>query len=140
MEKALTLLKQIKPNPNMALDSELNRAIKNNQPLSAILLTVTPSRIMGEHTINAILKSLKKAIKNYHLVFQFEQDKYLLILPETTHSQAVTLGKRITKTVGKLIPTATLSIGISNYHSPERNAVEVNLDARARLRPLKKAI
>jgi diguanylate cyclase (GGDEF)-like protein len=101
----------------MMVDSDCFREIKH-----------TYGNAEGFKHIKYLAEILKISIRNSDLISRYDRDTFMIILPQTTLEEAITLGERIRSQVlnhpgsikGKPINT-TVSIGIASYPEQAKN-------------------
>lgn len=108
---------------------EIARCQTLHQPLSLLLLDVdhfkiindTYSHLVGDQVLVQIGWSIRKIIRETDLLGRYGGDEFLLLLPNTTRSQALSLAERICTTIAASRfdsdcgpVQVTVSIGIAN--------------------------
>ena len=120
-----------------AISRELNRAIVHNRSLSAILLTLQASHVSPTFTTECVT-SIKSFLHSYDYIFKLGDEKFVLLLPETTQKDAVEKGLKIKIQLeafgSRLNKKISVSIGISSYHTAHTEGLETHLNASPRLR------
>ncbi len=120
---------------NLILHKELEKAVKNNHALSAVLLTVDSKTVITSVTFKSFLKNLK-SVPNANYISWLSHNKIVLILPNTDQKKALEIGNQIKDLIEALSSIKnkkiSISIGISNYHTPDPNGLEVFIDSNAR--------
>jgi len=121
------------------LKQEINRAMRNGQNLTVILIDIDNMRAIsenaGEDDINRYLTGLGAAIasetREYDLVARYSYDVLAVVLPETNAQTGVEIARRLHKDFSKkVIPLrASFSAGIATY--PEHGITAEDLISSA---------
>ena len=119
---------------NLILYKELKKAQNKNYALSAILLTVDSKSVIISATFKTFLKNLK-CVPNANYIFWLAHNKIVLLLPHTDQKKALEAGNQIKDLIETLSSIknkkTAISIGISNYHTPDPHGLEVFIDSQA---------
>lgn len=121
------------------LKQEINRAMRNGQNLTVILIDIDDMRAISENAseddINRYLSALGTAIasetREYDLVARYSYDVLAVVLPETNAQTSVEIARRIHRDFsGKVMPLrASFSAGIATY--PEHGITAEDLISSA---------
>lgn len=111
------------------LDSEINRAIRNNLPLSLLLADIDHFKkfndCFGHQTGDFVLKEFaritKEVIREYDLIARYGGEEFVFVLPDTAQDEALIVAEKIRSTVeahcfddGRNTYHVTVSIGIAS--------------------------
>lgn len=104
------------------LDEEIARSVRNNHPLSLMLIDVdsfksindTYGHLVGDHVLAAIGASLRSRSRTFDLVGRLGGDEFAVLMPDTGATAAAALAERVRRegVIGAEVPV-TLSIGVS---------------------------
>jgi len=102
------------------LDSEINRAIRNDRPLSLLLADIDHFKkfndTYGHQTGDFILKEFcritKEVIREYDLLARYGGEEFAYVLPETSQEEAQIVAEKLRKTVEEV----TFDDGRQSYH------------------------
>lgn len=80
-----------------ALDAQITRSRRYGNPLSAIRLNLTPPTDPGQHhiTLRTLSQEFKMQLRWADLIGRLDTDNFLLVLPETTLSDAECLAQKL---------------------------------------------
>ncbi len=115
------------------LRQEIDRAQRYDRHLSLLMIDIDHFKsvndlfghVIGDQVLEEFSDILKSAFRKTDIITRFGGEEFAIILPETTIGHATMLAERIRKSieeynyshlVGK--KKITVSIGISNYHTP----------------------
>ena len=85
------------------LDAELNRAIRENRPLSLVMLDIDHFKnindryghLAGDQVLNQVAKVAQQTVRSYDWVGRWGGDEFLIILPGAASSYAAKISERI---------------------------------------------
>ena len=112
---------------------EIQRAQRYDRHLSLLMIDIDHFKkindlfghLTGDQILVEFSKILKASFRQTDIITRFGGEEFAIVLPETTIGQATLLAERIRKRIethdySRLIDTQplTVSIGISNYHTP----------------------
>lgn len=112
---------------------EIDRAHRYERHLSLLMIDIDHFKrvndrfghVVGDRVLEEIAKVIKQAVRKTDVITRFGGEEFAIILPETTVGHATMLAERIRKKIeshdySHLIKkeSITVSIGISNYHTP----------------------
>lgn len=115
------------------LRSEIDRARRYDRHLSLLMIDIDYFKkindlfghLIGDHVLVELAEILKISFRKTDIITRFGGEEFAIILPETTIGHATMLAERIRKKIehydySHLIKhePLTVSIGISNYHTP----------------------
>lgn len=115
------------------LRQEIDRAQRYDRHLSLLMIDIDHFKsindqfghIIGDQVLEEFADILKSAFRKTDIITRFGGEEFAIILPETTVGHATMLAERIRKSIADynyshLIgdKKITISIGISNYHTP----------------------
>jgi diguanylate cyclase (GGDEF)-like protein len=109
------------------LAAELNRSRRNGRPLSAVLIDVDKFKSIndagghaaGDAALRTVAQGIASSLRSYDLLGRFGGDEFLLILPETSATDALEVASRIRTLLAISVQShapalqPTLSIGIA---------------------------
>ncbi|WP_245577897.1 sensor domain-containing diguanylate cyclase [Maridesulfovibrio bastinii] len=112
-------------------ENEISRSKRYNRPLSIILMDVddfkkfndTYGHLAGDSVLNRLGQIIQSSIRETDKGFRYGGEEFLVVLPETSGTDAIITAKRIMQTMEeeKFHPNAnttvikTLSVGIAEY-------------------------
>lgn len=114
------------------ISRELNRAIIHNRSLATILLTLQLRLPLSPSCKGNLISTIKTILHPYDYVFKLENEKYVLLLPETNQKEAVEKGMQIKAQLEAL--NISVGIGVSSYHTAHAEGLETHLNASPRLK------
>ena len=102
------------------LDSEINRSIRNDRPLSLLLADIDHFKkfndTYGHQTGDFILKEFcrinKAVIREYDLIARYGGEEFVFVLPETNQEEALLVAEKIRQTTEEYV----FDDGINSYH------------------------
>ncbi len=115
------------------LKSEIDRAKRYDRHLSLLMIDIDYFKkindefghIIGDHILVRLASILQSSFRKTDIITRFGGEEFAIILPETEISHATILAERIRRKIqqhdySELIGAVhlTVSIGISNYHTP----------------------
>lgn len=98
------------------LAQELKTATENNQPLSIIMLDLDQFKrfndryghLVGDEVLRQVAAVLKSSVRANDFVARYGGDEIIIVLPQTTHSAALEISKRLAEKVSTLsFPSCT---------------------------------
>lgn len=113
---------------NQLLTKEMSRCNRKEQPLSLMMIDIDRFKQFndqyghktGDDVLVKVVETIKQSIREYDEVGRFGGDEFMVFLPETTSTQAKTIGKRIVEnlksdpfTINHETVDIFLSIGIA---------------------------
>jgi len=86
-----------------ALDQELNRAMRNDSEISLILIDIdhfkrfndTYGHQAGDFVLVCFARTLKTHLRNYDILARYGGEEFVVILPETSGDNAMTVAKKL---------------------------------------------
>jgi len=111
-------------------ENELKRAARYNESPSVIMLDLdylkrindTYGHSIGDQALKELARVCKSCARGFDLVARFGGDEFIILLPETTASQALSFTERLRQQIAGLVfatPAApigiTASIGVAEY-------------------------
>lgn len=115
------------------LRQEIDRAHRYERHLSLLMIDIDYFKkindlfghTVGDHVLQEVSSIIKETVRKTDMITRFGGEEFAIILPETTVGHATLLAERIRKKIEKNDYSAfikkeplTVSIGISNYHTP----------------------
>lgn len=113
------------------LKDEINRCRRYQTPLSLLLLDIdyfkkyndNYGHLEGNKVLNALGSTIQTCLRSMDTAYRYGGEEFTVLLPQTTSDEAVTVAKRIKKSVAKLpfkpkddkIAHITVSIGVAEY-------------------------
>jgi diguanylate cyclase (GGDEF)-like protein len=111
----------------LRLAGELDRARRNEHPLSALLIDVdhfkfindTHGHAAGDQALRSVAQCIARSLRSYDLLGRYGGDEFLLLLPETHAHHALEAAERIRSVVANsplpanLNHRPTISVGIT---------------------------
>ncbi|MCL2790426.1 MAG: GGDEF domain-containing protein [Desulfobulbus sp.] len=122
------------------LDSEINRSIRSDHPLSLLLADIDHFKqfndTYGHQTGDFILKEFcricKEVIREYDLIARYGGEEFVFVLPETDQEDALVVAEKLRKTTeeyvfndGTSCYRVTVSIGVASAF-PDRHEFDKN--------------
>ncbi|MBI4040800.1 MAG: diguanylate cyclase [Deltaproteobacteria bacterium] len=119
------------------LKKEIDRAKRYHRHLSLLMIDVDYFKsindefghLVGDTILEEIADILKASVRKTDVLSRFGGEEFAVILPETTIGHATMLAERIRKKIEEHNYTPwignkkiTVSIGISNYHTPDQKS------------------
>mgnify|MGYP006304929821 CR=1 FL=1 len=117
-----------------AMDMEIERAIRNEQPLSCIMLDIDNIKRIndeyghqcGDQAIRAIGRNLNSGLRKYDHAGRYGGEEFIIVLPTTEHDQALTIAQRFRESIEKTSLSdcieglnVTASLGVAQFRSGE---------------------
>ena len=122
-----------------ALLSEINRAQREQQPLSLILADLdrfkkvndSYGHVVGDQVLVEVARRMRNCLRSYDSIGRYGGEEFLIVLPNSDDSQAIQLAERIQFAVSSecfrfhhLDLTVTVSQGVVTWHEPDDIPVE----------------
>ncbi|OGQ02849.1 MAG: hypothetical protein A3D19_06395 [Deltaproteobacteria bacterium RIFCSPHIGHO2_02_FULL_38_15] len=119
------------------LRQEIERAQRYDRHLSLLMIDIDHFKrvndmfghLIGDHILEELSRVIQSAFRKTDTIARFGGEEFSIILPETTVGHATLLAERIRKKIeghdySRFIKKErlTVSIGISNYHTPGRKS------------------
>ena len=119
------------------LRQEIERAQRYERHLSLLMIDIDHFKkvndlfghLVGDEVLEEVADIITSAVRKTDIITRFGGEEFAIILPETTVGHATMLAERIRKKIeehdyARLIAkeSLTVSIGISNYHTPGRKS------------------
>ena len=119
------------------LRQEIDRAQRYERHLSLLMIDIDHFKrindlfghLIGDEALEEIADVIRSAVRKTDVITRFGGEEFAIILPETTIGHATLLAERIRKKIEEHDYSAliareslTVSIGISNYHTPGRKS------------------
>lgn len=119
------------------LRQEIERAQRYERHLSLLMIDIDHFKrvndlfghLIGDEVLEEVADVITSAVRKTDVITRFGGEEFAIILPETTIGHATLLAERIRKKIEEhdysyLIKkeSLTVSIGISNYHTPGRKS------------------
>lgn len=124
------------------IDSEISRANRRGEPLSAIMTDVDHFKkvndnyghLTGDIVLQSVAKMLEKTVRDYDILCRYGGEEFLIVTPMTNGEQAQGLAERIRKLAEEMvIPVEgqpdlkfTLSLGVSEFKPGEKIEVLIS--------------
>lgn len=121
------------------LASELERSQRSGKPCSVVMIDIdrfksvndTYGHHLGDEVLVAVARELQERMRVYDLAARFGGEEFVLLLPETDMSQAVSIAERIRTSVeamsfeGKLKPLMlTITAGVTTFPAPDLKSAD----------------
>jgi diguanylate cyclase (GGDEF)-like protein len=128
-----------------ALDKELERSQRKNHELSVLMVDIDHlaqindhlGQSKGDETIKHVARIIKKALRDIDVPCRFGGEEFAVILPETSHNDAMDVAERLRKEVRSSAATGigliTVSVGVASYPDNAK-------DVHALMRDLEQAV
>jgi diguanylate cyclase (GGDEF)-like protein len=117
----------------MILDTEISRARRFKHPLTLIMLDLDffkmyndrNGHVQGDSALRKVAGIITKKIRDVDTAARYGGEEFVIILPETSHDEAVRVAERIRKTVQEAsfkgerkLPkgSLTVSLGLVTFH------------------------
>jgi diguanylate cyclase (GGDEF)-like protein len=113
------------------LEKELKSSIKNQTPLSLIILDIdnfkrfndTYGHPVGDKILEAIAFLLKRNVRSKDFIARYGGEEFAIILPKTPVERAQIVGERLRRAVetnifydgSNVLPKITISVGVAGY-------------------------
>jgi len=124
------------------LNQEISRAQRFNHPLTIVMMDLdhfknyndTNGHVAGDKLLQKFARLIQNQIREIDNVARYGGEEFTIILPETTHNQAVRLAERIRRKIestkfkgGKTQPLGkvTVSMGLATFKSPHGDQKEL---------------
>lgn len=116
------------------LGRERERAQRGTKPLSVALVDIdffkkvndTHGHLVGDEVLKELCARLKTAVRPYDAVGRYGGEEFVVVFPETTSEEALTLGERLRLVVAEpdfavsgLELPITISVGLATSQGPE---------------------
>ncbi|OGQ18030.1 MAG: hypothetical protein A3B70_06355 [Deltaproteobacteria bacterium RIFCSPHIGHO2_02_FULL_40_11] len=126
------------------LQRETDRARRYQRHLSLLMVDIdyfkkindTYGHLVGDHVLEEVSDVLRSAVRKIDVISRFGGEEFAILLPETTIGHATLLAERIRKKIEAYDYThligdlrLTVSVGISNFHTPGQKSDVVLLNA-----------
>ena len=123
------------------LDSEINRSIRNDRPLSLLLADIdhfkkfndTYGHQTGDFILKEFCRVIKGIIREYDLIARYGGEEFAFVLPETTQQEALVVAEKIRQTTADYVfddgtnsYQVTISVGVASAF-PARHEFDKNL-------------
>lgn len=118
-----------------ALDKEMERSQRKNHQLSVLMVDIDHLAQINDHlgedrgdeTIKYVARTIKKTLRDIDVPARFGGEEFAVILPETSHADALDVAERLRQQVRSAPATGigivTVSVGVASY--PD-NAADVH--------------
>jgi len=128
-----------------ALDKEMERSQRKNHELSVLMIDIDHlaqindhlGQSKGDETIKHVARIVKKALRDIDIPCRYGGEEFAVILPETSHSDALDVAERLRQQVKNTPATGigliTCSIGVASYPDNAK-------DVHALMRDLEQAV
>ena len=113
------------------LKDEINRSRRYQTPLSLLLLDIdffkdyndNYGHLEGNKALQQIGKTIQACLRSMDTAYRYGGEEFTVLLPQTIHTEAATVAKRIKKSVARLkfhpkedeTARITISIGVTEY-------------------------
>jgi len=113
--------------------SEINRAHRENQPLSLILADLdrfknvndSYGHVVGDQVLIEVARRMRNCLRSYDSIGRYGGEEFLIVLPNSDDSQAIQLAERIRIAVSSELYrfhhvdlTITVSQGVATWNEP----------------------
>lgn len=130
-----------------ALNTEIDRAEREEHPLALILLDVdhfkdvndTYGHLVGDEVLREVANRLRNCLRSYDSLGRYGGEEFLVVLPNIQRKQAESLAQRIRRTiagtpvrVGEVAVSITLSQGIATWDRPRKSPADPLIGAADR--------
>lgn len=117
-----------------ALEREIQRSQRKGSPLSIVMMDIDHFKRIndnfghqqGDLVLTTIATTAKNALRSYDIGARYGGEEFVLLLPETTHQEAIVVADRIRLQIQQLTYPAplektsiTISMGVATYPVPE---------------------
>jgi len=128
-----------------ALDKEMERSQRKNHEMSVLMIDIDHLAQINDHlgedrgdeTIKHVARTIKKTLRDIDVPSRYGGEEFAVILPETSHSDALDVAERLRQQVRNTPATGiglvTVSVGVASY--PDNAA-----DVHALMRDLEQAL
>jgi diguanylate cyclase (GGDEF)-like protein len=126
---------------NEVAGTEIERARRFRRPLSVVLADLDLLRdinnhlghLVGDQMIRRVAEEIRAAVRDYDLAARFGGDEFVILMPETTLSDALTVAERIRQGVEAIElpssaehrPRISLSIGVALFPANGRTVADL---------------
>ncbi|HKJ27140.1 MAG TPA: diguanylate cyclase [Anaerolineales bacterium] len=132
------------------LEDEIKRSSRYHHTASLMMIDLDDFKMIndtfghptGDRVLQAVANCLQEAVRDTDFLARYGGDEFALILPETTHAQALTIDAKISEALSRCtMPWAeegnplkvTLSTGTASYPGDAKDAESLLAEADARL-------
>jgi diguanylate cyclase (GGDEF)-like protein len=110
-----------------ALDKEMERSQRKNHELSVLMIDIDHlaqinghlGQERGDETIKHVARTIKKTLRDIDVPCRYGGEEFAVILPETSHRDALDVAERLRKLVRDTPATGigliTISVGVATY-------------------------